>query len=354
MNDQSGASRLYPLRKPKGFEPTVQRWSVALPTKHRAYFVEFLGVQGTNIATVDGSPFFGFINELLARPDAPDVVDHARHEDENGMLNHIVAGYWIDENAHESWSSALKKSGFWNAPARLTDACGIFRESLCVPVDGQETLYWRDYPAGLSRSENVGLYPTPYCGYFGAMRDRIPLSAIEKFPSPAGDNLAPPARRAAKGARWRVNPPENLAVIRSGTFWGRCDAEQREDFETKLRKPLEMGMGFLKDNPVVTGCCALRYQQTVDTGFCLQPEAHALGYFLSISHLEDWAERHASHHAIFAAAMARYKKYGSSNQLRTWHEVFILPANRQTFEYINCTPETGLLPWFDATCMEVA
>jgi hypothetical protein len=35
-----------PLRKPKGFEPAVQRWSAAVPAKHGGYFVTFLGVQG--------------------------------------------------------------------------------------------------------------------------------------------------------------------------------------------------------------------------------------------------------------------------------------------------------------------
>jgi hypothetical protein len=42
-----------------------------------------------------------------------------------------------------------------------------------VPVERQETLYWKDYPAALSRSPEVAVYPTPYCGYYGAMRDRI-------------------------------------------------------------------------------------------------------------------------------------------------------------------------------------
>jgi aldoxime dehydratase len=37
-----------------------------------------------------------------------------------------------------------------------------------------------------------------------------------------------------------------------------------------------------------------------------------------------------------SAAIARYKKYGKLNQLRTWHEVF------------NCAPETGILPYFEA------
>jgi aldoxime dehydratase len=55
------------------------------------------------------------------------------------------------------------------------------------------------------------------------------------------------------------------------------------------------------------------------------PEDHALGHFLSLRHMERRAEGHATHAAIFGAAISRYRRCGASNQLRTWHEVFILP-----------------------------
>jgi hypothetical protein len=31
-----------------------------------------------------------------------------------------------------------------------------------------------------------------------------------------------------------------------------------------------------------------------------------------------------------------------------WHEVSVLPAEGQTFEYLNYHPETGLLPYFQS------
>ena len=62
--------------------------------------------------------------------------------------------------------------------------------------------------------------------------------------------------------------------------------------------------------------------------------------------MENWAERHASHEAIFTAAIARYRKFGKANQLRTWHEVFVLPEQGQIFEYVNCAPGTGLSGYF--------
>lgn len=108
-------------------------------------------------------------------------------------------------------------------------------------------------------------------------------------------------------------------------------------------------MAYLSDNPVPTGCASLRWQTTTDEAGRMQPEAHALGYFLSLRHMELWAETHPTHAAIFDAAIARYRSYGAANQLRTWHEVFVLPEGGQQFEYLNCDPSTGLLPYFPAT-----
>lgn len=340
--------RKNPLRKPKGFEPAVQRWSVALPGKYSAYTVMFFGVQGRNAGRIAASPFQQWIRTAFDRPDGPVVRDHARYTDPDGTINHLVAGYWIDEANLASWSAAPEVGSWWDDPARVTEECGYFREIMHVPLERQETLYWQDYPVGLSRSDEVAIYPTPYCGYYGAMRDRLPLAAVYGFESPAGAERLVRRERPTRGARWRVYPPENLAVIRSGTYWGRCDAEQYEDFMTNLRGPLERGMQYLRENAEESGCCSLRYQQTCDAAGEPAPAAHALGYFLSLPHLENWAEHHASHHAIFSSAIARYRKYGAANQLRTWHEVYVLPKDGHLFEYVNCTPATGLLPWFEA------
>lgn len=341
----SAFQRVNPIRKPKDFVPAVQRWSVALPNRYDRYFVSFYGVQGANAEAVYASSFFPWLEAALHLRGAPIVHDHARFVDEQGLTNHIVALYWVEPTQHDAWQGDPAVTEWWNDPARLNEACGYFRECLTVPLDRQETLYWQDYPAALSKAEEVSIYPTPWCGYYGAMRDRIPLAAVDAMET-VQTALGEPVMRDSKGARWRLRTPHNLAVIRSAAYWGACDAEQHEDFMTKLRAPLETGMTYLRENAGPTGCASLRYQQTCNSTGETEAEAHALGYFLSLSHLETWAEQHPSHHAIFSAAIARYKKYGTANQLRTWHEVYVLPAEGQFFEYVNCAPQTGILPYF--------
>lgn len=337
------AARIAPIRKPAGFVPAVQRWSFQLPDACNQLRVAFLGVQGPDAGAIARSPFMAWIADLASHPNGPTTHDHAHHADAVGRLNHVVAAYWLDDARFDRWRADV--ADWWAAPARLHDETGVWREVLRVPRDRQESIYWRDYPAGLMTSDEVAIYPTPYCGYYGAMRDRIALAAHDPLDAADGPMLAPQDRRGA-GERWRIEPPHNLAVIRSANSWGAMDKEQHADYLASLRGPLDRGMDFLRDHPLPSGCASLRMQRTTDAAGVAASEEHALGYFLSLRHMERWAEGHASHAAIFNAAIARYKRYGASNQLRTWHEVYILPAGDQLFEYANCAPTTGLLPWF--------
>lgn len=341
--------RIHPLRKPKGFEPVVQRWSTAFLNSCRAICVAFHGVQGRNAEEVYASSFFPWIEAALGLPDGPTVADHAWFVDQNGLYTHVVATYWVDEARRDRFFADPHLRTWWEAQERLSEPTGYFRESLTVPVERQESIYWQDYAGGLSASPDVALYPTPWCGYYGAMRDRIPLAAADLLDSPLAATGLSPVARETKGARWRVTAPHNLAVIRSAAFWGRCDPEQAEDYMRDLRAPLLRGMDFLKENAEASGCASLRFQQTCDAKGEPELETHALGYFLSLQHLEAWAEQHPTHEAIFKAAIARYRKYGKANQLRTWHEVFIVSQDEaQSFEYVNCASGTGLLGFFTA------
>lgn len=338
--------RVNPLRKPKDFEPAVQRWSAAFLNSCDTLCVAFHGIQGKDAASVYASSFFPWIEAAVKLPCGPTVHDHAWFVDENGLYTHIVAAYWVDRTRRDDWLAHPHMTSWWNDEARIGEPTGYFRESLTVPLERQETLYWQDYPAGLIRSPDVAIYPTPYCGYYGAMRDRMPIAAVDALDPPVAE-LAPPENRTTQSARWRIVTPKNLTVIRSGAFWGRCDPAQTEDYMRDLRAPLQRGMAYLRENAVPTGCCSLRFQQTCDAAGAPVLETHALGYFLSLGHLERWSENHPSHDAIFSAAIARYRKFGKANQLRTWHEVFVLPSEGQSVEYVNCAQGTGFSGYFE-------
>jgi hypothetical protein len=315
----------------------VQRWSAVLPDE---LVVGTFGVQALDAAHLDGA-FLQWARAALApSEDGPCISDHARHTDAAGYAHHVVTAYWRDPRSYARW--AARHEAWWEA-AEARDE-GVYREVVSVPAARAETIYWLDYPGGLMRDPSTELYPTPYCGYYGAMRDRLPAAGESALDGPALDAAQARVKSDTTG-RWRVRLPHNVAVIRSAHTWQFMDEEQLADYGRKLKPPLAKGMDFLATTPE-SGCLSLRWLTVTDEDGAERPEAHATAYFASLGHMEAWAERHRTHAAIFGAAVARYKHYGGSNQLRTWHEVFVLPEG-QTFEYINCHPETGLLPFFE-------
>ncbi|GMK55791.1 hypothetical protein CspeluHIS016_0208470 [Cutaneotrichosporon spelunceum] len=337
-------------RKADGFVPAVQRYSAVLPAE---LVVGTFGVQALGAEHLDGA-FLQWARTALAPSsgasdgpspsnpgpapsDAPCTSDHGRYTDSAGYVHHVVVAYWRDPAAYARWATAHEA---WWAAATSRDE-GVYREVVRVPSDRAETIFWPDYPGGLMRDPRTALYPTPYCGYYGAMRDRLPAAGYNVL---EGATVRRQVRSDTRG-RWRVSLPPNVAVIRSAHTWQFMDEEQLADYGRKLKPPLERGMDFLASTPE-SGCINLRWLTVTDEVGAERPEAHATAYFTSLAEMEAWAERHRTHAAIFGAAIARYKNYGGSNQLRTWHEVFVLPEG-QTFEYINCHPETGLLPFFD-------
>ena len=340
--------RTIAMRKPAGFTPPVQRWSACFPEHIPHYRVAFYGVQSWEAEEIAQATFFKWFERASTGPNRPAASDHSRFVDQNGFINHVYACYWSDDARFQRWQSDRQYREFWDAPARTTDAVGCWREEMLVPIERQESVFFLDFIAGIGRCEAATLEKTFETGYFGSMRDRIPLAASDALTSPKGNALPEMIERDSAHARWQVHVPENLAVIRSGQYWGRCQQEQYDDYLQNLKPALDAGMEFLRQQPKDNGCCALRFMRYCDVDGREQPETAALGYFLSLAHLESWSENHPTHHSIYGQAMAALMKYQERREFRTWHEVFVLPNDRQFFEYCNCHPHTGLLGYFDA------
>jgi aldoxime dehydratase len=342
----SPAERVTPLRKPPNFTPAVQRWSFFVPPDQSQFRMAVFGAEAPDNAALNDHPLHSWVERFLAKhPDGPTCHQHARSRTLHGTATHIVSAYWVNEDSFARWVCDEAMEAWWHDPARLEGPFATWREILRIPRDRQESLFWLDFPIGVSASPDTALYPTPYCGYYGAMRDRLLATATDRLESPFGATLQHQPGRKGFGEHWSVHPPENLAIIRGGSSWGFMDDEQLATYEGG---PVSAGMDYLERNPLPSGCASMRWQRSSDILGNLEPDEYAHAYFLSLAHLENWSEGHATHAAIFSAAIRRYRHYGASNQLRTWHEVYVLPEGGHTFEYLNCHPETGLLSWFDA------
>jgi hypothetical protein len=96
---------------------------------------------------------------------------------------------------------------------RLSDpAIGYWRETISVPYDRHETIYsapW--YRIGLARLPDSAIVSMTTNGYFGAARDRLPISAIDPLESPLRNQ--PPVAKdvSSRGRRLRVMTPKICA-----------------------------------------------------------------------------------------------------------------------------------------------
>lgn len=107
-----------------------------------------------------------------------------------------------------------------------------------VPIERSETIHFLGYPAEIARCPSVRLEAARESGYFGAMRARIPVAAIDPL-EPAMENLAPSIPRDTAGARWVVETPRNIVSIRSGVTWERCGLEQMRAFREHMKLALD-------------------------------------------------------------------------------------------------------------------
>ncbi len=342
------APRKYPMRKPDGHVPPIPRFTARLPKADSTVNVVFLGIQsrsGDEQACLDA---LRDIDSLLKSDTGPEHHDFAKFTDHHGCPTAFVTAYWRDTSSYDNWCQSEPVRRWWLDPRKENGPLGFFRESMSIYSDYAETNIFREYVRGLSACPMTKIEPVDETGYWGAARDRFPASAYDLFESALPAKLDLQADRHGSVRRVNIRPPKNFVMIRSGVTWADCGEEQLQSFQTNIRPKLDNGMKYLRENPIDTGCCALRQSEVISVAGDVAQEEFSVGYFRSLQDLEAWAHEHPTHLAIFTRAIAEREKYGDKLELRTYHEIYVLAAEGSLFEYVNCHENTGLLPFFDS------
>jgi aldoxime dehydratase len=184
----------------------------------------------------------------------------------------------------------------------------------------------------------VSACPVAEHAYWGSARDRIPAAQTDPL-----DNSEGTLAMIRDGARVRMEPGRNVCMIRSGQDWSDTQGEERAIYLGRVRPKLIDGMNYLRDEGLPIGCFSCRYMQVLDADGAVTEKTFGQAYFRSLGALEHWAEHHPTHLAIFGTFMQEMAPLGDAMQLRLWHEVMVLPAEAQSFEYVNCHARTGLM-----------
>lgn len=250
--------RLLPERRPPNHHPAAPRYSLRWTDPVCLLISDYFAIQGEGLSWEEQKTFF---DRLIAAfdQDGPAAHEIMRTTDETGATVAILVAYWLDATAHARWSMSSAFMMWFNDPARLREPRGIWRETICVPHDRFETVFsGPNYRIGFARTPGATIQSITTNGYFGAARDRFPISAIDPLESPYADGM--PARRTAQslGRRLKVASPHNMIAILSGQYWEGAGEEQTTDYHDKLQPKLLRGMDYLVDHPVETGTLPLR------------------------------------------------------------------------------------------------
>ena len=338
------------LQRPRSLErrvgndytPPVPAWTARAQQPAQNLVMALLGVQASGDGA-DRAACAGLrkIIASLQVNDGPVHHDLTHYVDEYGYVNMIAIAYWADRAGYERWTSQPEIDAWWRAPARLSDGFGWFREIMLPTEDRYESLF-----SSPDRLEGGGVAKGHVSsevvehGYWGAMRERLPLSQTDAM-SPSGELTI--AEGKPGPGRVLVRGHENLAIIRSGQDWTETNGDERRLYCESIEPVLRAGMEFLRDEGVAIGCYANRYMRHVDATGKPVDKTFGLSYWHAIGDLEHWAESHSTHVAIFETFMRVVKELESPPQLRLYHEVAVLASDQQQYEYVNCHAKTGIL-----------
>ncbi|KAK4448925.1 hem-containing dehydratase protein [Podospora aff. communis PSN243] len=350
--DHLKCPRTQPARLPNpDFQPPYPSFSIRFPENVSQLVMAIIGAQHKTVSEPACETSRSTLSEFLSSTSTttpPSFFEWAAVTDNKGFYNVTALAYWPNKAAYESWAD---DSGFktWWQGLRPDGPNGWFLEIFFPTMDRFETLFNTDTAReGSGHMGQCMSQAVQEHGYWGSMRDRIPLSQTDDLAgekAPLEEYKASPGKPLPTG-RVVVPGRKNLAVIRSGQDWLDTTPEERKLYLETMHPVLTKGMDFLRDHGEEVGCYSCRFMEIVDAKTA-KPEGidrtFGLAYFDELASLEKWCKEHPTHLAIFGGFFQYAKKLENNVTLRVFHEVMVLEPEQQYFEYLGCHSGTGML-----------
>lgn len=330
-------ARRCPVAMPDDHQPPFSAWTARFSSLTGQVVMAYFGVQA---ATAIAPAALHAVTGRFSSPYAPAHWDLATCVDDAGFHNLIAIAYWPSPQQFERWKTSSLFSAWWHAAEREAGEYGYFLEVVSPQADSFETIFSdRASPEGVASLAEGMSGEMQEHGYWGSARDRLPRAQIDAL---SGSATAPSATRTGK--RVVLAGRENLCLIRSGQDWSATQQQERQKYLSEVEPVLREGMHFLRDSGHTIGCLNCRYMQVLDVNsHAVMEKTFGLAHFSDMAALELWAKSHPTHVAIFGGFMRYVQELNFNIALRLWHEIVVVPATAQHFEYINCHANTGLL-----------
>lgn len=329
------------------YTPPYPSYSVRFAEGVSSLVCAFFGVQSQQPLSTEAKEASAGMWELCGQEDGPVSREYAVHTDERGFDNKVIIAYWDDVNTYGRWFGKHRDELI--GVGLEMEHHGRWIEAVTPEASGFETLYSSNtFPEGAARVATGGYSgEIQEHGYWGSMRDRLPISQTEAL-DPSGtpfvvESSVPGNPKTSGNPKIvRVEPHDNLAIIRSGQDWSLCEPAERASYFGDVEPQLKAGMDFLMSDGASIGCFANRYMTSSDGDGKLLEQSFGLSFWHSLADMERWAESHPTHVAIFRAAM-KFLQANAGAKLRLSHEVAVVSRDQQYYEYNNCHSTTGML-----------
>jgi aldoxime dehydratase len=307
----------------------------------------YYGVQTTDSSDSAGiKEFQAWIKATSTLVSGPDYRECAEFIDAAGFYTWMSIGYWRgNSERYKAWTETSKHRAFWESSDRTSGPAGYFREVLEAPAERFETLYSdAEMRAGVNGGSVPMSEPIQKHNYWGSMRDRIDAASHDLLDATTTSAARVPPTTTPSD-RIMIHGRANMATIRSGEHYDGLTGREKQIYDDELVPSVVEGMRFLRDNPEESGCYSCRHmQETTEDGMALEKK-FAVAHFVSLRHLEVWAESHPSHLKIFNRFIEMAQELKGAIRLRLWHEVIVAEEPTQLFEYLHCHEATGMLPY---------
>ncbi|KAH7379593.1 phenylacetaldoxime dehydratase [Pyrenochaeta sp. MPI-SDFR-AT-0127] len=345
--------RKCPVSTPPNYQPPFPGYCARFPTHMTDLVIVIIGAQYPSPSVSDGAGISAITSFIATtsknlRPSFQEVISVT---DKRGAYNIAVIAYWPSSEAHRSWEIESGFQAWWQSSERESEGHGWFQEVLRPTVDRFETVFSNsETPEGAANMQEKISGEMQEHAYWGSVRDRLAVAQDDNL---EGEKWTPANRNAnvsevvngSESKRVRVSGKQNLCVIRSGQDWSDTLPEERKLYLETMHPVLIEGMNFLRDNGHEIGCYANNLWDVVN------PESHkadlektfGLGFFDDLKSLEYWSKSHQTHINIFGGFLMYAKKLNNVLSLRLFHEIYVMQANQQFFEYISCHRETSML-----------
>lgn len=297
--------------------------------------VAYLGLQlPQDPDAAEASQAQDWLQHALGSKDGAGHFERSRFVDATGCVNLLFACYWAEDQFDAWWTRIGSR---WTRDAAWLTGVGRFAEILDPSIDRLEAITDGLVLHGLSSLARKTSAPVREQGYWGAMRDRIPLSQTDAL-LPEGSFL-----RAEIGSLVVVQAPSNLCVINTGQDWSLGEETERRDYRDLIEPTMQSSMDVLNRSGAAFGCLCSRYAWLLDETGKTKEATYGMSIWRSLSHLERWAEGHYTHLTSYVKSVQHGTRHGAAAKLSRYHEVVVPTEQQVRLEYRNCHPRTGVL-----------